>query len=60
MKIVEGSRSIPSETSCPGTTVSDNHQKSSLLPAAVKFVEWNTEAAIFSIEGCLGPKTIVR
>ena len=47
MKIVENSRSKPAETSCPGTTFSDNHQKNSLIPSAVKFVEWNTEAAIF-------------
>ena len=60
MKNIEDSRSIPSETSWPGTTTSDNHKKNSLLPSAVKFIEWNTEAAIFSNEGCLGPKSIVR
>ena len=59
-KIVENSRSKPAETSCPGTTFSDNHQKNSVIPSAVKFVEWNTEAAIFSNAGCWRSKTIVQ
>ena len=60
LKIVEDSRAKLSKTSCPGTTFSDKHQKNSLLPSAVKFVEWNTEAAIFSNEGCWRSKTIVQ
>ena len=60
MKIVEDSRSIPSESSWPGTTISDIHQKNSLFPSAVKFIEWNTEAAIWSNEGSWKSKTIVR
>ena len=35
-------------------------RKNCLLPSAVKFVEWNTEAAIFSNGGCWGSKTMVR
>ena len=61
MKIVEDSRLIAPETSCPGTTISNNYQeKNSLLPSVVKLFEWNTEATIFSDEGCLEPKIIVR
>ena len=36
MKNVEDSRLIASETWCPGTTISNNYQKNSLLPSAVK------------------------
>ena len=37
----------------------DNYQKNNLRPV-VQFVEWNTKAAIFTTEGCLWFKTIVR
>ena len=61
MKIVEDSRLIASETSCPGTTISNNYQeKNSLLPSVVKLFEWNTEAAIFSDEGCLEIECIAQ
>ena len=60
MQIVEDSRSIPSESPWPGTTIPDIYQKNSLLPSAVKFIEWNTDAAIWSNEGSWGSKTTVR
>ena len=43
----------------PEKLLAENYQKNSLFPSIVKFVEWNTKEAIFSIEGCWGPNTIV-
>ena len=59
-KVVGDSRSIALEKFCPGKPFAANYQKNILLPFVVQFVEWNTAAAIFSNEGCLGLETIVR